>query len=112
MLRDGQEPVPALVSQRATVTAVRRAFAFCYTSVMQHEPGADQASTCLEKARLLDAFMAATSEYSRVINVLSRRMGVLLKSQYAAIRAFSETARLRSEAARLNFERHVAEHGC
>jgi hypothetical protein len=69
-------------------------------------------SECAEKRRLIEIYEAATREFSRTLTVLTRRMGVLLREEYDEIRAAGERARLRSEEARLQMEKHIAEHNC
>ena len=67
---------------------------------------------CEEKDRLLREYTTATADYSRAVQVLQRRLGVLSKSEYERLREFSETARIRSESARQLLDRHVTQHGC
>ena len=71
-----------------------------------------QTAACSEKERLVDAYGTAVNEYGRTVNMLKHRLGVLPKAPYDEIRAFSEEARVRCEAAHGALERHVAEHGC
>jgi hypothetical protein len=67
---------------------------------------------CSEKARLRNEYQVAAADYSRAVQVLSKRSGVLLQPEYIRIRDFSEEARLRSEAARAAMDRHISGHGC
>ena len=67
---------------------------------------------CSDKWRLLDAYTAATAEYSRSVETLSRQRGVLEKHSYESLRLFCERARERSELARRLLEDHIGEHGC
>jgi hypothetical protein len=69
-------------------------------------------SECTEKRRLIEIYETATREFSRTLTVLTRRMGVLLRQEYDAISAASERARHRSEEARVELEKHTAEHNC
>ena len=69
-------------------------------------------TTCEEKVRLMDEYASATAEFSRTLNILNGKMGVLSKAEYDRIREFVDVARRRSEAARLELVRHIAEHGC
>ena len=65
---------------------------------------------CEEKVRLMDEYAAATAEFSRTVNVINRKMGLLPRFDYYCIRNFIEAARRRSDAARLALEEHVREH--
>jgi len=67
---------------------------------------------CETKARLMNQYTNATSEFSRTLKILNTKLGVMQKKDYEAVRNFVETARVRSETARLALERHVQEHGC
>ena len=67
---------------------------------------------CEFKERLFREYTTATADYSRAVQVLQRRLGVLSKLEYERLREFSETARTKSESARLLLDRHVSEHGC
>jgi len=62
--------------------------------------------------RLLRVYQITLADYSRAVQVLSARLGVMSKDQYTAIREYSEKARSLSEAARAAMYAHVAEHGC
>jgi hypothetical protein len=74
-------------------------------------PRAD-AELCAEKDLLLREYDAAASDFSRAVQVLRTRLGVLSKGEYEKLREFSEQSRLRSEKARLALEAHIADHGC
>ena len=67
---------------------------------------------CFEKKRLLAAYRAAASDYSRVVMLLSEKSGVMLKDDYIQIRDYSEKARHIAEAARRAFDEHVKAHAC
>ncbi len=68
--------------------------------------------SCEEKERLLREYTTATADYSRSVQVLQRRLGVLSRTEYERLREFSETARKKSESARLTLDGHVTQHGC
>jgi len=68
--------------------------------------------SCEVKDRLLREYTTATADYSRAVQVLQRRLGVLSKTEYERLREFSETARTKSESARLALDAHVRNHGC
>ena len=67
---------------------------------------------CSEKARLQQEYQIAVADYSRGVLVLSNRSGVMPKVEYIRIRDFVEKTRARAEAARVELDRHIAEHGC
>ena len=67
---------------------------------------------CSEKCRLADESRIAAADYSRTVQVLTERSGVMSIEEYTRIREFSEQARGKSEAARAALNRHIAEHGC
>ena len=68
--------------------------------------------TCEEKVRLMDEYASATAEFSRTLNILNAKTGVLSKTEYDSIREFVDVARKRSEAARVALVGHIAKHGC
>jgi hypothetical protein len=67
---------------------------------------------CVEKARLVEAYAAATSDYSRALDTLRRRTAVLAKGEYDGLRRSVERARTASEQVRSALESHIREHGC
>jgi multidrug resistance efflux pump len=67
---------------------------------------------CDEEQRLVDAYAFATADYNRAVQVLQRRRGVMSKTEYERLRAFSEQARASCEQARNELERHTSNHGC
>jgi hypothetical protein len=69
-------------------------------------------STCQIKAELLYSYQSSLAEYSRTVTFLYKHMGTLPKRDYDEINAFCERARQDSEAARLDLDGHIAEHGC
>lgn len=71
-----------------------------------------QDSTCQDKAELLYTYQSALAEYSRTVTFLYKHVGTLPKRDYQEIDEFCDRARQRSEAARLDLDRHIAEHGC
>ena len=60
---------------------------------------------CEEKARLVEEHQRAALAYSRAAVAVNR-------NKNAQLRETVEETRLKSQAARLAVERHVAEHGC
>jgi hypothetical protein len=67
---------------------------------------------CEERSRLLQAYNDATREFSDRVSALNARIGVTPKHEYDLLERASEDARLKSEQARIAYERHAADHGC
>ena len=67
---------------------------------------------CDRKRGLHRAYLMATAEYARTVEVLTNRMGALTSDEYDLLRQFVEDARNRSELARDVLDRHIVEHGC
>jgi hypothetical protein len=67
---------------------------------------------CEERSRLLQSYNDATREFSDRVSALNARIGVTPKHEYDLLERASEDARLKSEQARIAYERHVADHGC
>jgi hypothetical protein len=67
---------------------------------------------CEEKARLTRLYIVASADYTRAVQVLNLRAGVMLKPEYDQLRAFVETARRTAEEARSALDGHTAAHGC
>jgi hypothetical protein len=67
---------------------------------------------CEEKERLLIAYDKASSELSDAVFALRKHGGVTGKDEYDALCRASEDAHMRTEQARLAFERHEQDHKC
>lgn len=67
---------------------------------------------CEERSRLLQAYNHATRAFSDRVSALNARIGVTPKHEYDLLERALEDARLKSELARIAYERHVADHGC
>jgi len=67
---------------------------------------------CAERDRLLREYKVATADFCRAVGVLLKRSGAMTKTQFVKIRESGEMARLKSEAARKQLDRHTGEHGC
>jgi multidrug resistance efflux pump len=67
---------------------------------------------CEEKDRLTRAYSSAASDYSRAVELLQKRSGVMSKQDYENIYNFVERARKQVEHARAALEKHTAEHSC
>jgi hypothetical protein len=69
-------------------------------------------SNCEEKQRLLIAYDKASSELSDAVAVLRKNEGIIGKDEYEALCRASEDAHMRTELAKLAFERHQQDHKC
>ena len=69
-------------------------------------------TACGVKARLTRVFVVASSDYTRAVQVLNLRAGVMKKPEYDELRGFAESTRRTAEEARTALRRHTAEHGC
>ena len=67
---------------------------------------------CEEKERLLMTYDKASSELSNAVADLRKHEGVTGKGEYEALCRASEDAHMRTEQARLAFERHQQDHKC
>lgn len=67
---------------------------------------------CAEKSRLVDAYRKGTELLLASLDDLSTRMGTVDKDEYERLRRITEENRMKAEQARLNMERHVADHRC
>jgi hypothetical protein len=67
---------------------------------------------CPERERLQERYAEATRLYSEAVQNLHENMGTLPAEAYIRLDRHKERARLESETARLDLERHLAEHGC
>ncbi|MEP6715383.1 MAG: hypothetical protein ABJC09_07395 [Terriglobia bacterium] len=67
---------------------------------------------CEEKQRLLVTYDKASSELSDAVAALRKHEGITNKEQYEALCRASEDAHMRTEQARLAFERHNQDHNC
>ena len=69
--------------------------------------------SCQTQFALTEAWSSATDEFSAAIKAMTGDgIGSMSKADYMVLRATAETARLRSENARLMLELHRKEHGC
>ena len=67
---------------------------------------------CEEKQQLILAYQAQTQGYSAAVTALHNRTGRSSKTEYDAIYATAEDARMRATNAREALKTHTAEHGC
>ena len=79
-------------------------------------PGAGSApapnESCAEKERLTNRYAVATSDLNRAALVLSHYLGTMSREEYDRLREFCKEAQEKSEEARSELERHIAEHRC
>jgi hypothetical protein len=75
-------------------------------------PASSKTVGCEERSRLLQSYNDASREFSDKVSALNARIGVTPKHEYDLLERASEDARLKSEQARIAYERHVADHGC
>jgi hypothetical protein len=69
-------------------------------------------SGCEERERLLTVYDKASSELSDAVSALRKNEGVTGKDEYEALCRASEDAHMRTEQAKLAFERHQQDHKC
>jgi hypothetical protein len=67
---------------------------------------------CAERDRLIRAYTAYLSDHLRSVQVLGRRVGVLRKEDYLNIRPGEDRARRLALQAKMELDRHIADHGC
>jgi len=70
------------------------------------------AFVCDERTRLLNDYSSATLALSASVDELIQKTGTALKAEYNRLKNATDQARIGAEQARLNLERHVAEHRC
>ncbi len=67
---------------------------------------------CEEKKWRVAFYKSAVAHYSGTVKDLGVGRGKIRKADYVGLLALSELARLSSESARLELEKHTQEHGC
>ena len=67
---------------------------------------------CAEKKRLLTEYDTATSRFYDVVTKFLRDIRALSKDECDRAAQSADEARIRSEEARIELERHVSTHGC
>jgi uncharacterized protein YjcR len=67
---------------------------------------------CDEKQRLMNAYEAATSQYSKAVTECQQKLGISTQDKYRELQRTAEQARLDSEKARRELETHAKSHGC
>jgi len=71
-----------------------------------------QVGGCEEKNWRVRFYFNAVTHYATTVDDLVKARGRTSKKEYQSLVARSEKARIDSEAARLELERHTQEHGC
>jgi hypothetical protein len=74
--------------------------------------GYPEAVRCEEKHQLIEAYKSAVSTYSASVNDLDLTRGTISRAEYDSLVLRAETARVASETARLELDRHILKHGC
>jgi hypothetical protein len=67
---------------------------------------------CEEYVRLLQAYRKAVARYSSTLDALEAARATVRKHEYQRMTGYVEQARLTSEQARTDLERHTLEHEC
>jgi len=67
---------------------------------------------CEEHVRLLKAYQQSVALFSGTLDALAASRGTVLRHEYERMAGYVEQARLQSEQARSELNRHVKEHGC
>ena len=67
---------------------------------------------CKEKELLKERYGEATARFAQMVAKLQRQVGVLSKAEYDLRLQLAQDAQIESEAARIEFERHIQQHQC
>jgi RNase P subunit RPR2 len=67
---------------------------------------------CERHTELLTAYQKAVALFSTTLDALQAARANVAKDEYDRMRNYVEQTRMISENARIDLERHVAEHGC
>jgi hypothetical protein len=67
---------------------------------------------CKKKELLWVKYGEAIARFAEIVVKLQKQMGVLSKAEYDLRLQLAEDARIKSEEARIEFDRHVREHQC
>jgi len=67
---------------------------------------------CVEKLRLVDAYRKATECLLTSLTQLHTKMGTVERDEYDRLRRITEDDRMKADQARLEMERHIADHRC
>ena len=67
---------------------------------------------CLTRRALLVQYSNSARDYAYLVHQLSERVAGPNHIEYLKLQKETEAARIHSEAARLEYEKHLAEHSC
>jgi hypothetical protein len=67
---------------------------------------------CEQHWELLAAYQKAVVLFSTTLDALQSSRATLVQDEYKRMRNYVEQTRLLAEDARIDLDRHVAEHGC
>ena len=70
------------------------------------------AVVCDKRARLLNEYKSATLALSASVVELIQKAGTTPMGEYNLLKNAADQMRVAAEQARLNLDKHVAEHGC
>ena len=85
---------------------------YCASGGGHNIAGVMPALGCDERARLLNEYNSATMAFSASVAELVQKAGTTLQGEYNRLKNAADQARIAAEQARLNLEKHIAEHGC
>ncbi len=67
---------------------------------------------CEEHAKLLKAYQESVATFSMTLDALTASRATVQKHEYQRMAGYAEQARLKSDQARDDLDRHAMEHGC
>jgi hypothetical protein len=67
---------------------------------------------CEEHAKLFNAYLQSVATFSTTLDAIAAAGASVPRHEYERLAGYVEQARLKSEQARANLERHATEHGC
>lgn len=67
---------------------------------------------CEEHGKRLKVYQASVATFSVTLDALAAARASVLRDEYQRLAGYVEQARLTSERARVELDRHTAEHGC
>ena len=67
---------------------------------------------CKEKELLRERYGETTARFAQIVAKLQRQVGDLSEAEYESRLQLAQDAQIISEAARIEFERHIEEHQC
>ena len=67
---------------------------------------------CKEKVLLKERYGETTARFAEIVAKLQRQVRDLSKAEYESRLQLAQDAQIESEAARIEFERHIQQHQC